>query len=101
MARETASFKSGFESTSSDVRRRILASSGPRRLNGSGLLPTRFERTCGKYFQRADAGFLSPRAAVPARSRPMLLTCQAGFEVLLVRELTELHGMSVAEQGPG
>jgi len=31
----------------------------------------------------------------------MLHTCQAGFEALLARELTELHGASVAEQGPG
>ena len=31
----------------------------------------------------------------------MLLTCQAGFEELLARELAELHGRSVAEQGPG
>jgi 23S rRNA (cytidine2498-2'-O)-methyltransferase len=31
----------------------------------------------------------------------MLLTCQAGFEALLVRELTELHGLTVAENGPG
>lgn len=31
----------------------------------------------------------------------MLLTCQAGFEPLLVRELTELHGATVTEQGPG
>ena len=31
----------------------------------------------------------------------MLLTCQAGFEELLARELTELHGTTVAEKGPG
>lgn len=31
----------------------------------------------------------------------MLLTCQAGFESLLGRELTELHGVAVLEQGPG
>ncbi len=31
----------------------------------------------------------------------MLLTCQAGFEALLARELKELHGGAVAEQGPG
>ena len=31
----------------------------------------------------------------------MLLTCQAGFESLLARELAELHGVEVAEQGPG
>jgi 23S rRNA (cytidine2498-2'-O)-methyltransferase len=31
----------------------------------------------------------------------VLHTCQAGFEPLLARELTELHGVSVAEQGPG
>ncbi len=31
----------------------------------------------------------------------MLLTCQAGFEELLARELTELRGASIAEQGPG
>ncbi len=31
----------------------------------------------------------------------MLLTCQAGFEVLLARELAELHGAIVAEKGPG
>ena len=31
----------------------------------------------------------------------MLLTCQAGFETLLARELAELHGAVVAEQGPG
>ncbi len=29
----------------------------------------------------------------------MLLTCQSGFEALLARELTELHGLSVKEQG--
>lgn len=31
----------------------------------------------------------------------MLLTCQSGFESLLARELTELHGRVVAEKGPG
>jgi 23S rRNA (cytidine2498-2'-O)-methyltransferase len=31
----------------------------------------------------------------------MLLTCQAGFETLLARELTEMHGAKVEEQGPG
>jgi 23S rRNA (cytidine2498-2'-O)-methyltransferase len=31
----------------------------------------------------------------------MVFTCQAGFEALLVRELGELHGVTVAEQGPG
>ncbi|PTX95578.1 SAM-dependent methyltransferase [Opitutus sp. ER46] len=31
----------------------------------------------------------------------MLLTCQAGFEALLARELTELHGRTVTENGPG
>ncbi|MCX6954491.1 MAG: rRNA methyltransferase [Verrucomicrobia bacterium] len=31
----------------------------------------------------------------------MLLTCQAGFEALLARELTELHHAVIAEQGPG
>ncbi len=31
----------------------------------------------------------------------MLVTCQAGFEALLARELTELHGATVAESGPG
>jgi hypothetical protein len=31
----------------------------------------------------------------------VLLTCQAGFEALLARELTELHGMTPVEQGPG
>ncbi|MBL9187184.1 MAG: rRNA methyltransferase [Opitutaceae bacterium] len=31
----------------------------------------------------------------------MLITCQAGFETLLARELTELHAAEVAEQGPG
>jgi hypothetical protein len=31
----------------------------------------------------------------------MLLTCQAGFESLLARELTELHGLTVTEKGPG
>lgn len=31
----------------------------------------------------------------------MLLICQAGFESLLARELTELHGQTMAEQGPG
>jgi 23S rRNA (cytidine2498-2'-O)-methyltransferase len=31
----------------------------------------------------------------------MLLTCQAGFETLLARELTELHGRNKIEQGPG
>jgi 23S rRNA (cytidine2498-2'-O)-methyltransferase len=31
----------------------------------------------------------------------VLLTCQAGFEALLARELTELHGITPAEQGPG
>lgn len=31
----------------------------------------------------------------------MLLTCQAGFEALLARELAELHGALPAEQGPG
>jgi 23S rRNA (cytidine2498-2'-O)-methyltransferase len=31
----------------------------------------------------------------------MLLTCQAGFEKLLVRELAELHRIGAIEQGPG
>ena len=31
----------------------------------------------------------------------MLITCQAGFEALLARELTELHSATVAEKGPG
>ncbi|MGH7946995.1 MAG: SAM-dependent methyltransferase [Opitutaceae bacterium] len=31
----------------------------------------------------------------------MLLTCQAGFESLFARELTELHEIKVVEQGPG
>ncbi len=31
----------------------------------------------------------------------MLHLCQAGFEALLARELTELHGAIVVEQGPG
>ena len=31
----------------------------------------------------------------------MLLTCQAGFESLLAREVAELHGATLAEQGPG
>lgn len=31
----------------------------------------------------------------------MLFTCQAGFETLLARELAELHGAVLAEQGPG
>ena len=31
----------------------------------------------------------------------MLLTCQAGFESLLARELAELHAVPAAEQGPG
>lgn len=31
----------------------------------------------------------------------MLLTCQSGFEALLARELKELRGIAVDEQGPG
>lgn len=31
----------------------------------------------------------------------MLLTCQAGYETLLARELAELHGLSATEKGPG
>ncbi len=31
----------------------------------------------------------------------MLMTCQAGFESLLARELAELHGQIISEQGPG
>lgn len=31
----------------------------------------------------------------------MLLTCQAGFEALLARELAELHGVGVTATGPG
>jgi 23S rRNA (cytidine2498-2'-O)-methyltransferase len=31
----------------------------------------------------------------------MLFTCQAGFETLLARELTELHGWATEEKGPG
>src|SRR5262245_33289369 len=31
----------------------------------------------------------------------MLVTCQAGFESLLARELIELHGRSVIERGAG
>lgn len=31
----------------------------------------------------------------------MLLTCQAGFESLLARELKELHAVATAERGPG
>lgn len=33
--------------------------------------------------------------------RGVLLTCQAGFEALLARELGELHGLAAIEQGPG
>ncbi len=36
-----------------------------------------------------------------AQRRGVLHTCQSGFEALLVRELTELHGCVVAESGPG
>ena len=32
---------------------------------------------------------------------PMLLTCQAGYEALLAREVAEIHGGVVREQGPG
>lgn len=31
----------------------------------------------------------------------MLITCQSGFENLLLRELAELHGLAPAEHGPG
>jgi len=31
----------------------------------------------------------------------VFFTCQAGFEALLARELRELHGVTVAETGPG
>src|SRR4051794_12953703 len=31
----------------------------------------------------------------------MLLTCQAGYEKLLVRELAELHGATATASGPG
>ncbi len=31
----------------------------------------------------------------------MLLTCQAGYETMLARELLELHGVASIEQGPG
>jgi len=31
----------------------------------------------------------------------MLITCQAGFESLLAREVAEVHGATVVEQGPG
>lgn len=31
----------------------------------------------------------------------MLLTCQAGYEALLARELAELHGVGMEEKGPG
>ncbi len=31
----------------------------------------------------------------------MIVTCQAGFETLLARELAELHGAPAVEQGPG
>ena len=31
----------------------------------------------------------------------MLITCQAGFEALLAREVAELHGATVTETGPG
>jgi 23S rRNA (cytidine2498-2'-O)-methyltransferase len=31
----------------------------------------------------------------------MLLTCQAGFESFLTREVVELHGAAAGEQGPG
>jgi 23S rRNA (cytidine2498-2'-O)-methyltransferase len=31
----------------------------------------------------------------------MLITCQAGFEALLAREVAEVHGATVVEQGPG
>ncbi len=30
-----------------------------------------------------------------------MITCQAGFEMLLARELEELHGLTPAEKGPG
>jgi 23S rRNA (cytidine2498-2'-O)-methyltransferase len=35
------------------------------------------------------------------RFATMLLTCQAGFESLLARELTELHRIVIRERGPG
>ena len=31
----------------------------------------------------------------------MLLTCQAGYEALLARELAELQGVTPVEPGPG
>ncbi len=42
-------------------------------------------------------------AAASARATfaVVLLTCQSGFEDLLAREVTELHGFAVAEKGPG
>lgn len=42
--------------------------------------------------------------ADPAAGRSfagVLITCQSGFEALLVRELTELRGLKVEESGPG
>ncbi len=45
--------------------------------------------------------FVAARGGRGALSRAMLFTCQAGFETLFARELTELRGVNVAEQGPG
>ncbi len=47
-------------------------------------------------------GFFALAAARTADTfARMLLTCQAGFEALLARELSEIHGATVEESGPG
>lgn len=48
-------------------------------------------------------GFFFPLAATggSATFANVLLTCQSGFEALLARELAEVHGVPVAEKGPG
>jgi 23S rRNA (cytidine2498-2'-O)-methyltransferase len=46
-------------------------------------------------------GFRLAATRAPATFAGVLLTCQAGFETLLARELTELHAATVTEKGPG
>lgn len=67
---------------------------------GSVVRTRCFARTAIARETAAAENCVAARETV-RRFRAMLLTCQAGFEALLAREMTELHGCAVREKGPG
>jgi 23S rRNA (cytidine2498-2'-O)-methyltransferase len=67
-----------------------MAKETARRGRGSGL----------REFP-GGGSFLFAASAPAATFANVLITCQAGFEALLARELTELHALGVVEKGPG